>query len=99
MVIFIIGNLLCALAYSYNLLMLARVITALCHGAFFGIGSVVAASLVSADRQASAVALMFTGLTLANVLGVPLGTGLVSCLAGVRHSGAFRLSAYWPSLP
>ncbi|MDW8845619.1 MFS transporter [Erwinia sp. MMLR14_017] len=74
MVIFIIGNVLCALAYSYNLLMAARVITALCHGAFFGIGAVVAASLVAPGKQASAVALMFTGLTLANVLGVPLGT-------------------------
>jgi len=74
MLIFIIGNALCALAYSYNLLMLARVITALCHGAFFGIGAVVASSLVAPDKQASAVALMFTGLTLANVLGVPLGT-------------------------
>ncbi|MBN7122454.1 MFS transporter [Erwinia billingiae] len=74
MVIFIIGNGLCALAYSYNLLMMARVVTALCHGAFFGIGAVVAASLVAPGKQASAVALMFTGLTLANVLGVPLGT-------------------------
>jgi len=74
MIIFIIGNILCALAYSYNLLMLARIVTALCHGAFFGIGSVVAASLVAPGKQASAVALMFTGLTLANVLGVPLGT-------------------------
>jgi DHA1 family inner membrane transport protein len=74
MVIFIIGNGLCALAYNYNLLMMARVITALCHGAFFGIGAVVAASLVAPGKQASAVALMFTGLTLANVLGVPLGT-------------------------
>ncbi|CAX61144.1 MFS family sugar antiporter [Erwinia billingiae Eb661] len=74
MVIFIIGNGLCALAYSYNLLMIARVVTALCHGAFFGIGAVVAASLVAPGKQASAVALMFTGLTLANVLGVPLGT-------------------------
>ncbi|WP_437611300.1 MFS transporter [Erwinia sp. V71] len=74
MSIFIVGNILCALAYSYNLLMLARVITALCHGAFFGIGAVVAASLVAPGKQASAVALMFTGLTLANVLGVPLGT-------------------------
>ncbi|QBR48944.1 MFS transporter [Erwinia sp. QL-Z3] len=74
MVIFIIGNGLCALAYSYNLLMMARVVTALCHGAFFGIGVVVAASLVAPGKQASAVALMFTGLTLANVLGVPLGT-------------------------
>ncbi|KPB23250.1 MFS transporter [Pseudomonas savastanoi] len=74
--IFIIGNLLCALASDYNVLMFARVVTALCHGAFFGIGSVVAAGLVPANRHASAVALMFTGLTLANVLGVPLGTAL-----------------------
>ncbi|QVL17996.1 MFS transporter [Pseudomonas qingdaonensis] len=74
--VFIIGNLLCALATDYNVLMFARVVTALCHGAFFGIGSVVAANLVPANRRASAVALMFTGLTLANVLGVPLGTAL-----------------------
>ncbi|PWB33396.1 MFS transporter [Pseudomonas sp. SDI] len=74
--VFIVGNLLCALASDYNVLMFARVVTALCHGAFFGIGSVVAASLVPANRRASAVALMFTGLTLANVLGVPLGTAL-----------------------
>jgi DHA1 family inner membrane transport protein len=76
MAIFIVGNALCALAADYNFLMLARVVTALCHGAFFGIGSVVAASLVPENRKASAVALMFTGLTLANVLGVPLGTAL-----------------------
>lgn len=74
--VFILGNLLCAIASDYNLLMFARVVTALCHGAFFGIGSVVAASLVPVNRRASAVALMFTGLTLANVLGVPLGTAL-----------------------
>ena len=74
MSIFILGNLLCATASGYSFLMLARVVTALCHGAFFGIGSVVAARLVAPHRQASAVALMFTGLTLANVLGVPLGT-------------------------
>jgi len=74
--VFILGNLLCAVAPSYWILMIARIITALCHGAFFGIGSVAAASLVASDRKASAVALMFTGLTLANVLGVPLGTAL-----------------------
>jgi DHA1 family inner membrane transport protein len=74
--IFIIGNLLCAIASDYNVLMFARVVTALSHGAFFGIGSVVAAGLVPANRRASAVALMFTGLTLANVLGVPMGTAL-----------------------
>ncbi len=74
--IFIVGNLLCAVATDYSLLMMARVVTALCHGAFFGIGAVVAASLVPPNRRASAVAMMFTGLTLANVLGVPLGTAL-----------------------
>lgn len=74
--IFIIGNLLCAVATDYSLLMMARVVTALCHGAFFGIGALVAASLVPPNRRASAVAMMFTGLTLANVLGVPLGTAL-----------------------
>jgi DHA1 family inner membrane transport protein len=76
MSIFVIGNLLCALAGDYRVLMFARVVTALCHGAFFGIGSIVAASLVAPNKKAQAVALMFTGLTLANVLGVPLGTAL-----------------------
>jgi DHA1 family inner membrane transport protein len=76
MAFFIAGNLLCALAPGYWILMIARVITALCHGAFFGIGSVVAANLVAPERRARAVALMFTGLTLANVLGVPLGTAI-----------------------
>jgi len=74
--IFIAGNALCALSTDYTVLMLARVLTSLCHGAFFGIGSVTAASLVAPNRRASAVAMMFTGLTLANVLGVPMGTAL-----------------------
>ncbi|MCP3726262.1 MFS transporter [Paraburkholderia sp. CNPSo 3272] len=74
--IFIVGNLLCALAPNYSVLMAARIVTAFCHGAFFGIGSVVAAGLVAPNRRAQAIALMFTGLTLANVLGVPLGTAL-----------------------
>ncbi len=76
MAFFIAGNLLCALSPNYWVLMIARIVTALCHGAFFGIGSVVAANLVAPDRRARAVALMFTGLTLANVLGVPLGTAI-----------------------
>ncbi len=70
------GNLACALAPSYGLLMTARVATALCHGAFFGIGSIVAGSLVPPARRGQAIAIMFTGLTLANVLGVPAGTAL-----------------------
>lgn len=103
--IFILGNLLCAVAANYGLLMLARIITALCHGAFFGIGSVVAASLVPANRKASAVALMFTGLTLANVLGVPAGTALGQ-VAGWRSPfwavtliGVFALISLWRVLP
>ncbi|MEU7528345.1 MFS transporter [Saccharothrix sp. NPDC042600] len=76
MVLFILGNLLCAVADSYPLLMVGRVVAALCHGAFFGVGAVVASGLVAPDRQARAIALMFTGLTVANVLGVPMGTAL-----------------------
>lgn len=74
MAIFIAGNAACAVAPSYGFLMAARVLTALAHGTFFGVGSVVATGLVSADRKASAIAVMFTGLTVANILGVPLGT-------------------------
>ncbi|WGD30570.1 MFS transporter [Ancylobacter sp. WKF20] len=73
---FVLGNFLCAIAPDYWFLMAARVVTAFCHGAFFGIGAVVAASLVPVNQRASAIALMFAGLTLANVLGVPLGTAL-----------------------
>jgi len=74
MALFIAGNVLCALSPSYGLLMGARVVTAFCHAAFFGIGSVVAADLVPRHKRAQAIALMFAGLTLANVLGVPAGT-------------------------
>ncbi|PBB29637.1 MFS transporter [Mesorhizobium sp. WSM3882] len=74
--LFVIGNLFCALAPNYWLLMAARVFTAFGHGAFFGIGSVVAASLVPRNKRASAIALMFAGLTLSNILGVPSGTVL-----------------------
>ncbi|HEY9213137.1 MAG TPA: MFS transporter [Ancylobacter sp.] len=78
--VFVLGNLLCAIAPDYWLLMGARVVTAFCHGAFFGIGAVVAANLVPPKQRASAIALMFAGLTLANVLGVPLGTALGQAL-------------------
>lgn len=76
MVLFIIGNMLSATAPTYELMMAGRIVAALCHGAFFGIGSVVASSLVAPNRQAAAIAMMFAGLTSANVLGVPLGTFL-----------------------
>jgi DHA1 family inner membrane transport protein len=73
MAIFTLGNAACALAPNYELLMAARVLTALAHGTFFGVGSVVAAGLVAEDRRASAIATMFTGLTVATLLGVPFG--------------------------
>jgi DHA1 family inner membrane transport protein len=72
--VFVLGNALCALAPGYWTMMAARIITALSHGAFFGIGSVVAADLVPRAKRARAVALVFLGLTMANVLGVPAGT-------------------------
>lgn len=74
MAIFILGNGLCALAGSYNTLLAARIFTALAHGTFFGIGAIVAAEVVPKHQRAMAISLMFSGLTLANVLGVPLGT-------------------------
>ncbi|MFF2387953.1 MFS transporter [Agromyces sp. NPDC058104] len=74
LVLFIAGNAVSAMAPSYELMMSGRIIAALCHGAFFGIGSVVAASLVAPEKAAGAIAIMFTGLTAANVLGVPFGT-------------------------
>ena len=76
MAMFIIGNAACGLAPTYGLLMAARVLTALCHGAFFGIGSIVAGNVVPREQRASAISIMFSGLTLANVLGVPAGTAL-----------------------
>lgn len=74
MAIFVAGNILSALAPSYGVMMVGRIVTALCHGAFFGVGAVVASDLVKPEKKASAIALMFTGLTVANVLGVPMGT-------------------------
>ena len=76
MAIFTLGNVLSAIAPDYMTLMLSRILTSLNHGAFFGLGSVVAASVVPKHKQASAVATMFMGLTLANIGGVPAATWL-----------------------
>lgn len=87
MAIFTLGNIACALAPSYGLLMLARVVTSLAHGTFFGVGAVVATSVVPADRKASAISTMFTGLTVATLLGVPAGAWL-----GLHHGWR---STFW----
>ena len=76
LVLFIGGNLISALATDYSMMMIGRIVAALAHGAFFGIGAVVAADMVAPTKKAGAIAIMFTGLTAANVLGVPFGTML-----------------------
>src|ERR1700730_3651406 len=88
---FLVGNALCALAPTFLLLLFARILTALCHGAFFGIGSIVASNLVPRSERNQAVAMMFSGLTLANVLGVPAGTALGQAM-GWRF-------AFWALVP
>ncbi|MFK0257841.1 MFS transporter [Streptomyces sp. NPDC090445] len=72
--LFVAGNVLSALAPVFGVMLAGRVVASLAHGAFFGIGSVVAAELVAPEKKAGAIAMMFTGLTVANVVGVPLGT-------------------------
>ncbi|MFJ9808759.1 MFS transporter [Streptomyces sp. NPDC101158] len=72
--LFVVGNALSAFAPSFGLMLVGRVVASLAHGAFFGIGSVVAADLVAPEKKASAISLMFMGLTVANIVGVPGGT-------------------------
>ncbi|KRE51409.1 MFS transporter [Paenibacillus sp. Soil724D2] len=74
MVLFILGNGISVFAPSYAILMGARMITALTHGTFFGVGAVIASNLVRPDKRAGAVSIMMAGLTIANIIGVPLGT-------------------------
>ena len=74
MSLFVVGNLLAWMAPTYSSLITARILTGLAHGVFFSIGSTIATSLVSKEKEASAIAIMFTGLTVALVTGVPLGT-------------------------
>jgi DHA1 family inner membrane transport protein len=74
--IFTVGHVLCALAPNYDLLMAARIGIALIHGAYFGTAMVVATALAPVERRGSAVALLLAGLTVANIIGVPLGTAI-----------------------
>ncbi|MFF2748552.1 MFS transporter [Kitasatospora sp. NPDC058048] len=95
--LFTAGNLLSAFAPSFPVMLAGRIVTSLAHGAFFGIGSVVAADLVAPQKKAGAIATMFTGLTVANIVGVPLGTfigqavGWRTTFAGVAALGVLGL--------
>lgn len=99
MVVFIIGNIVAAIAPTFELLMVARFITAFSHGVFFSIGATIAVQLVPAHKKASAIALMFTGLTVATVTGVPLGTfigqafGWRATFWGVAALGVIAIAA------
>lgn len=105
MAIFTLGNLLSALADNYTFLMAARVLTSFNHGAFFGVGSVVAASVVAPDKRAGAVASMFLGLTIATIGGVPLATwvgemfGWRSAFWGITALGVVAMLALRIALP
>lgn len=105
MLIFTVGNLLSALAPGYTTLLLSRLITSLNHGAFFGIGAVVAASVVPKDKQASAIAAMFMGLTVANIGGVPAATwvgqqvGWRVAFGGTAGLGLLTIAALALALP
>ncbi len=105
MCLFILGNTACALAPTFSLLLTARICTALMHGAFFGIGSIVAANVVPHEQRARAVAIMFSGLTLANVLGVPAGTALGQAYGwraafwAIVPIGLVAAAAVWSMVP
>lgn len=105
MAIFTLGNLACALATSYAALMAARVLASLAHGTFFGVGSVVATSLVPEQRKASAIATMFNGLALATLIGVPacawlgLHHGWHAAFWAITAIGALAMAALAMLLP
>lgn len=105
LVLFIAGNLLCALSTSYGMLLAGRIVGALCHGAFYGSASVAAAALVPAHRRARAVALVSAGVMVANVIGVPLGTAVGQLMGwraafwGVSGLGVLAAAALAAMLP
>ncbi|GLK68430.1 MFS transporter [Hansschlegelia plantiphila] len=103
--IFTLGNILSAVSDSYAMLMAARILTSFNHGAFFGVGSIVAADLAPPQRRAGAVAAMFMGLTIANVVGVPLATwagehlGWRASFWGIAALGVMTMTALRLTLP
>lgn len=105
MALFTVGNLVAWMAPGYEALMAARVLTGLAHGVFFSVGSTIATSLVPKEKAASAIALMFTGLTVALVTGVPLGTfigqtfGWQSTFLAVSMLGAIAFVGSWILVP
>ncbi|MDR3081361.1 MAG: MFS transporter [Streptomyces sp.] len=108
MSLFVVGNVLSAIAPNFGLMLAGRVVASLAHGSFFGIGSVVAADLVAPQKKAGAIATMFTGLTIANIVGVPLGTFIGQAaswrvtfviVAALGVVGLFGIAKLVPAMP
>lgn len=105
MAIFTVGNLISAVADSYNVLLFGRIITSFNHGAFFGVGAIVAMNVVPPEKRAGAVAAMFSGLTLATIGGVPLASyigeviGWRPAFYGMAVIGLITMLALRLSLP
>lgn len=108
LVLFVAGNVTSAVAQGFAVLLLGRVLSALCHGAFLGVGSLAAAGLVAENRRARAIAAMFTGLTLSTVVGVPMGTFVGQhwgwrvtfwVIAGLGLAGMAGIAALVPRIP
>ncbi|THD80503.1 MAG: MFS transporter [Phenylobacterium sp.] len=103
--LFTLGNFMSALAPNYAVLLVARIVTSLCHGAFFGVGSVVAARFVPGHQSARATAAVFSGLTIANIGGVPAAAwighqiGWRTAFAGIGGLGVIALVALTFALP
>lgn len=103
--IFTLGNFLSAISTDYTMLLISRLITSLNHGAFFGVGAVVATNVVPENKRAGAVATMFMGLTIANVGGVPLAAwvgdvaGWRTAFWGITALGLITMAALWWALP
>ncbi|ADI11346.1 transmembrane efflux protein [Streptomyces bingchenggensis BCW-1] len=106
--LFVLGNVLSAVAPNFGLMLTGRVVASLAHGSFFGIGSVVAADLVAPEKKAGAIATMFTGLTIANIVGVPLGTFIGQAtgwrttfviVAALGVIGLFGIAKLVPAVP
>ncbi|WP_334072369.1 MFS transporter [Paenibacillus sp. A14] len=91
MILFILGNGISVFAPNYTVLMAARILTALTHGTFFGVGAVIAAGLVRPEKRAGAVSIMMAGLTIANIVGVPLGTFIGQQLGWRASFGAIAI--------
>ncbi|WMO13869.1 MFS transporter [Pseudoalteromonas piscicida] len=105
MVLFIIGNLITAFAPSFGVAILGRIVTSLAHGVFFGIGSIIAADMVAPSKRIQAIAFMFMGLTVANLVGVPVGTWIGEQLSWrltfglVAIVGVMTVLSVWRFIP